>query len=108
MNETHRAKKSLGQNFLTDPALQQRIVQSIDPQPDDTILEIGPGQGALTRHLAGTVKRLVLVELDDSLVAALQREYDGRDDVEVIHADVLDLDLCNVFGDGEDFKVVGN
>lgn len=108
MNEPHRAKKSLGQNFLTDPALQQRIVQAIDPQPDDTILEIGPGQGALTKHLAGTVKRLVLVELDDSLVASLQREFEGRSDVQVIHSDVLELDLCTVFGSSTPFKVVGN
>jgi 16S rRNA (adenine1518-N6/adenine1519-N6)-dimethyltransferase len=108
MTEPHRAKKSLGQNFLTDTSLQQRIVQAIDPQPDDTILEIGPGQGALTRHLAGTVKRLVLVELDDSLVAALQREYNGRADVEVVHSDVLALDLCSVMGADARFKVVGN
>ena len=107
MNAPHRAKKSLGQNFLTDPAIQQRIVESLDPQPDDTIIEIGPGQGALTRHLQGSVRRLVLIELDNALAPALAREYDGRGDVEVIHADVLRVDLCAIAGGGR-YKVVGN
>lgn len=107
MNAPHRAKKSLGQNFLTDPAIQQRIVDSLDPQPEDTVIEIGPGQGALTRHLQGRVRRLVLIELDNDLAPALAREYEGRSDVEVIHADVLTVDLCTVAG-GERFKVVGN
>ena len=108
MSAPHRAKKSLGQNFLTDPAIQQRIAASIDPMAGDVILEIGPGQGALTRHLAGHVRRLVLVELDDSLAQALEREYADRDDVTVIHGDILDLDLCDVFAHDESFKVIGN
>jgi 16S rRNA (adenine1518-N6/adenine1519-N6)-dimethyltransferase len=108
MNTPHRAKKSLGQNFLTDPSLQQRIVDAAELHEGDVILEIGPGQGALTRHIAGHVKRLILIELDDSLFAALEREYDGRADVTVIHADVLDLDICSIVGPDTSFKVIGN
>jgi 16S rRNA (adenine1518-N6/adenine1519-N6)-dimethyltransferase len=111
MTEPHRAKKSLGQNFLTDSSLQQRIVAAIDAQSDDVIVEIGPGQGALTNHLAGTVRKLILVELDDDLAAALQRKYSGRDDVDIIHADFLTLDMCEIvrskYG-SQRFKVIGN
>ena len=55
------------------------------------MLEIGPGRGALTRHLVGKVRRLVLVELDDDLARALAEQYAGRADVTVVHADVLDV-----------------
>ena len=89
MNAPHRAKKSLGQNFLTDPAIQLRIVESLEPQPDDIVIEIGPGQGALTRHLQGRVRRLVLIELDNDLAPSLAREYENRSAVEVIHADAM-------------------
>jgi 16S rRNA (adenine1518-N6/adenine1519-N6)-dimethyltransferase len=108
MSTPHRAKKSLGQNFLTDPATQQRIVAAIEPHEDDIIVEIGPGQGALTRHLEGRVRRLILVELDDSLAASLNAQYAGRDDVQVIHQDFLTLDLCATVGSGTPFKVIGN
>jgi 16S rRNA (adenine1518-N6/adenine1519-N6)-dimethyltransferase len=108
MSSPHRAKRSLGQNFLTDPGTQQRIVDALDPQPTDIVIEIGPGQGALTRHLAGRVKRLILVELDDSLAASLARLYEGRDDVDVIHQDFLTLDLCATIGAGTPFKAIGN
>ena len=73
----HRAKKSLGQNFLVDPNLQRKIVEALDPGPDDEVLEIGPGRGALTRHLAPRVRRLVLVELDDDLAERLRAEFAG-------------------------------
>ena len=58
----HRAKRSLGQNFLVDPNLQRKIVAAVQAGPADEVVEIGPGRGALTRHLLGTVRRLVLVE----------------------------------------------
>src|SRR4051812_37734728 len=96
MTAPHRAKRSLGQNFLTDPAIQLRIVNALDPQPNDIVVEIGPGQGALTSHLAGRVKHLVLIELDDQLVQALQTQYAAREDVTVIHADFLNVNLCDV------------
>jgi 16S rRNA (adenine1518-N6/adenine1519-N6)-dimethyltransferase len=108
MNRPHRAKKSLGQNFLVDPNQQRRIVEALEPEPDDVILEIGPGQGALTRHLAGSVRRLVLVELDDDLAASLAAEYAGRDDVTVVHRDFMKVDVPALVGAATRFKVVGN
>jgi 16S rRNA (adenine1518-N6/adenine1519-N6)-dimethyltransferase len=103
-----RAKKSLGQNFLVDPNLQRKIVDAIDPGPEDEVLEIGPGPGALTRHLAPRVRRLVLVELDDELARRLREEFAGTPHVRVVHADVLDLDLEDVSDDPARLKVIGN
>lgn len=108
MSGRHRARKSLGQNFLIDPNQQRRIVEAVGAGPADTVLEIGPGQGALTRHLAGQAGHLLLVELDDDLAASLQREYAGRDDVHVVHGDFMNVDLPALLGDPSRVRVVGN
>jgi 16S rRNA (adenine1518-N6/adenine1519-N6)-dimethyltransferase len=104
----HRAKRSLGQNFLVDPNAQRRIVDALGPSPDDEVMEIGPGQGALTRHLVGRVRRLVLVELDDALAARLALEHAGDAAVTVIHRDVLEVPLEEVSADPARLKVIGN
>lgn len=104
----HRAKRSLGQNFLVDQNIQRRIVEAIAPGPDDEVLEIGPGQGALTRHLAASAGRLVLVELDNHLAARLTEEFAASPHVEVVHADVLDVPLERVSRDPAALKVIGN
>jgi 16S rRNA (adenine1518-N6/adenine1519-N6)-dimethyltransferase len=104
----HRAKRSLGQNFLIDPNIQRRIVEAIEPSPEDEILEIGPGLGALTRHLAGRVRRLVLVELDDDLAARLRMEYADAPDVVVVHGDILEVPLEDLSDQPATLKVIGN
>lgn len=104
----HRAKRSLGQNFLVDANLQRKIVEAVGAGPEDEVLEVGPGKGALTRHLAGRVGRLVLVELDDALAAGLADTYGGRDDVEVVHGDVLRVALEDVVRRPDALRVVGN
>lgn len=104
----HRAKRSLGQNFLIDGNVQRRIVEAINPGPDDEVMEIGPGQGALTRHLAPRVRRLVLVELDNGLAARLREEYAGTPSVELINEDVLQVPLERVSADPARLKVIGN
>ena len=103
-----RAKRSLGQNFLVDPGAQRRIVDALEAGADDEVVEIGPGHGALTQHLAGTVRRLVLVELDNELAASLEREYAGRDDVRVVHRDVLDTDIASLLQEPARARIVGN
>ncbi len=103
-----RAKKSLGQNFLVDPNLQRKIVEALRVGPDDEVLEIGPGRGALTRHLVGKPRRLILVELDDRLAADLDERYADRADVEVIHGDALALDVATLTAAPGALKVVGN
>jgi 16S rRNA (adenine1518-N6/adenine1519-N6)-dimethyltransferase len=103
-----RPKRSLGQNFLIDKNLQKKIVAALGAGPDDEVVEIGPGTGALTAHLAGTVRRLTLVELDDSLFQRLRETHAGSANVRVVHADVLDVPLSELAADPERALVVGN
>lgn len=102
-----RPKRSLGQNFLVDPNLQRKIVDALDIRPGDTVVEIGPGQGALTRHLSETAGRLVAVELDDALAADLTRRYGQNPAVTIVHADFLDWDPSESLT-VPPVKVVGN
>ena len=104
----HRARKSLGQNFLVDPNIQKRIVHAIQPGTDDEVLEIGPGTGAITRRLAGNVRRLVAVELDDHLAAQLEAEFRGMPGTVILHDDILDLDIAQACTRADMLKVVGN
>ena len=110
MTEPHHrpAKRSLGQNFLVDENIQRKIVAALGAQESAEVLEIGPGRGALTRHLAGAVRRLVLVELDDQLASELSERYAGRGDVRVVHADVLDVDVVALAEEPSELLVVGN
>lgn len=103
-----KAKKSLGQNFLIDPNLQRKIVDAVGAGPEDTVLEVGPGRGALTAHLVGTVGRLLLVELDDELASALRERWGDRDDVVVLHRDILEVDVGALTEEPGQLLVVGN
>ena len=103
-----RAKKSLGQNFLVDPHHQRRIVDALAVGAADEVLEIGPGRGALTRHLMGRARRIVLVELDDTLVADLRARWGDRDDVEIVHGDALELDFRELLEHPSSAKILGN
>lgn len=101
------AKRSLGQNFLVDPNLQRKIVQAVDPRPEDTIVEIGPGRGALTHALAESAGRLFAVELDDDLAAVLARTFEDAAHVSIVHRSILDVSLDEL-GEPAELKVVGN
>jgi 16S rRNA (adenine1518-N6/adenine1519-N6)-dimethyltransferase len=107
-SKPHRAKKSLGQNFLVDQNIQRKIVATVGAGPGDTVVEVGPGRGALTQHLDGRVGRLLLVELDDVLAARLEERFVGRSDVTVLHDDVLRVRLADHVPDPETVRVVGN
>ncbi len=100
-----RAKRSLGQNFLVDPNLQRKIVDALDIGAGDTVVEIGPGRGALTRHLAERADRLVAIELDDALAADLVARYRDEPGVTIVHGDVLEWEPRPRPGP---LKVVGN
>lgn len=103
-----RARRALGQNFLVDPNIQRKIVAAVGAGAADTVLEIGAGTGALTRHLAGHVTGLVAVEKDPRCVAALERELGDVAGVRIVEGDVLDLDLEAVVRDVSRLRVVGN
>ena len=102
----HQARKRFGQHFLHDPAILERIVAAIDPQPGQTLLEIGPGLGALTGPLLARVGRLHAVEIDRDVIRHLQQRHDPR--ALLIHAgDVLQFQL-NSLPDAGPLRVVGN
>ncbi len=114
------AKRSLSQNFLVDPNLQRKIVDALEAESGDVVVEIGPGHGELSRHLVGQVAQLLLVEKDDELAADLAEKWGGRDDVSLLHADALEVDLQEAVarcrraaggGAGEDgapYRVISN
>ncbi|MDX1381122.1 MAG: 16S rRNA (adenine(1518)-N(6)/adenine(1519)-N(6))-dimethyltransferase RsmA [Xanthomonadales bacterium] len=101
----HRARKRFGQNFLHDPGVIRRILGAIDPKPDDHLVEIGPGLGALTEPLLQTGARLTAVEIDRDLAADLRRRFGDVDRFTLIEGDALKLDLGALDGP---LRVVGN
>lgn len=92
-----RAKKRLGQHFLSDPRILGRIADAIGPAPDLTVLEIGPGPGGLTAHLVSRGARLVAIEKDRHLVPGLRERFPA---VPIVEGDALDLDWPALVGPG--------
>lgn len=107
MNVT-RAKKRLGQNFLVDEAYARRIVAALAPRAGETLLEIGPGRGALTSLLAESGARVVAVEFDRDLVAPLRARFGARANFKLVEADALEVDFCSAVGPAESARVVAN
>lgn len=103
----HKARKRFGQNFLTDPTVISRIVDAIAPKPGELVLEIGPGQAALTQPLAESGVELHLLEIDRDLAARLDVVYATRDNVTVHNGDALKMDFAEITG-GRRFRLVGN
>jgi 16S rRNA (adenine1518-N6/adenine1519-N6)-dimethyltransferase len=101
-----RPRKRFGQHFL-EPAWVTKLVDAVAPQPDDTFLEIGPGRGALTMALAPRVRRVVAVEIDRDLAAALPARAPAN--VQVVTADFLDVDIGQLLaGEPLPVRVIGN
>lgn len=90
-----RPKKSLGQNFLADERALARIADAAELTPQDTVLEIGPGLGTLTRHLAERAGRVVAVELDASLIPILHQTLAPYPNVEIIHRNALEFQISD-------------
>ena len=109
-----RPIKSLGQNFLVDEDVISEIIDGCGASKDSLVIEIGPGTGALTCHLAERAGRLICVELDDRLIEPLRVKTFSYGNVEIIHGDILEIDLdeiiesrCKGYGLG-DVRIVGN
>ncbi|MCA9785093.1 MAG: ribosomal RNA small subunit methyltransferase A [Candidatus Cloacimonetes bacterium] len=100
-------KRSLGQNFLSDPWWIQRIVNAFGLEPQDTVLEIGPGKGVLTNELLKTCGRLIAVEIDDRMVEYLGERFAGSANLELVHQDFLKYPLSEVLA-GQPVRVIGN
>lgn len=109
-----KAKKSLGQNFLKDADVLGRIIKSANLSDQDVVIEVGPGQGALTELLAGVCKKVIAIELDDRLIEPLHTKFVGDKNVEIIHDDILKLNLPALMekqlkdNDAKSYKVVAN
>lgn len=100
---SHRPRRRFGQHFLTNPRILSRIVDALNPAPGDRVLEIGPGQGALTAELVARGARLTAIEVDRDLVPLLRGRFPG---VEIIEGDALELDWHAVMGLGESAPTV--
>jgi len=100
-------RKGLGQNFLTDPVVLDKVVEAAGVSHDDTVLEIGPGLGSLTRHLAHAARRVVAVEIDGNLIPILQQVLTSEANVTVVHGDILELNPAELMGT-DPYLVVAN
>jgi 16S rRNA (adenine1518-N6/adenine1519-N6)-dimethyltransferase len=101
-------KPKLGQNFLVDDTARHAIVAALGDISERTVIEIGPGHGAITELLAPRAKRLIALELDRALVAELTFRFRDLPHVEIIEADILETDLRALISAGESADVIGN
>ena len=107
-----QAKKSLGQNFLRDEAVLEKIVESADLKSDDFVIEIGPGEGVLTEKLSKKGGKVLAIELDDRLIPILNDKFRNKKNVEIFHGDILKINLNEFFSkhnmQDTRYKVVAN
>src|SRR5215207_5118601 len=103
-----RAKKRLGQNFLVDESYARRVVGALGPRAGETVVEIGPGRGALTGLLLESEARVVAVEFDRGLAPLLRERFGGREDFKLVEADALALDFCAAVEPASEARVVAN
>ncbi|OOB78439.1 MAG: 16S rRNA (adenine(1518)-N(6)/adenine(1519)-N(6))-dimethyltransferase [Epulopiscium sp. Nuni2H_MBin001] len=101
-------QKKFGQNFLIDPHVLNKIIAAADISRDDCILEIGPGIGSVTEQLVEHAGKVICVEIDNQLIPILNEQFGHYDNFELIHNDILKLDLGDLFGGEEKVKVVAN
>jgi 16S rRNA (adenine1518-N6/adenine1519-N6)-dimethyltransferase len=100
--------KRLGQNFLTDQRIIQRIVEAFEPRKDETILEIGPGQGALTASLLEQAGCVIAIEFDRSLIPLLSEKFSTQENFRLVQSDALLADVCEVIRPAAKTRVVAN
>jgi 16S rRNA (adenine1518-N6/adenine1519-N6)-dimethyltransferase len=101
---SHRAKKMFGQNFLVDQNIIADIIRCIRPEPDDNMVEIGPGLGALTRPLLQGLNHLHVVEIDRDIIARLKTDY-PQDKISIHEGDALKFDIATL---AQPLRIVGN
>lgn len=103
-----KRKPKLGQNFLVDDAARHAIVDALGDVTDRTVIEIGPGRGAITEILARRCRRLIALELDSALAAELTFRFRNQPQVQIVEVDVLKADLRSLVPEGETADVIGN
>jgi 16S rRNA (adenine1518-N6/adenine1519-N6)-dimethyltransferase len=100
--------KRLGQNFLVDDRVVDRIIRTLGPRPDETIIEIGPGKGALTERLLEQAGRVVAIEFDRNLAPLLVDRFSSRNNFTLVQADALTTDFCAAIQPATQARVVAN
>ena len=105
MKIQNKPKKRFGQNFLQDENILNKIVKEINPQPDDRIIEIGPGYGTLTQQLLAATENLIVVEIDSELARELKDRYLN---LKILNQDFLETDLSKLTSKEERLRIVGN
>ncbi len=103
-----RAKRKFGQNFLTGAHYPQRIVNSVSPQPGETIVEIGPGRGALTGLLIESGAKITAIEIDRELIEPLTERFAGYANFRLIEGDAITVDICDMIKPATEARVVAN
>jgi len=105
-----RPKKSFGQHFLHEKRYIDRIVSSISPKDGDTLVEIGPGEGAMTLPLLAVAKRMTAIELDTDLIPGLQQRAAAIGELRIVHSDVLKVDFSALAAElgAERLRIAGN
>jgi len=103
----HQARKRFGQNFLHDPGVIEQIIRAINPKPDDAIVEIGPGLGALTEEILAVNPRLQVVELDRDLIPVLRTKFFNYPEFRIHEADALKFDFSELMVD-RPLRIIGN
>jgi 16S rRNA (adenine1518-N6/adenine1519-N6)-dimethyltransferase len=104
----HHSKRRFGQNFLVDQNVADRIVDAVQPRAGETIVEIGPGRGALTEKLLQQAERVVAIEFDRDLLPQLRTRFAADTKLELIEADALDVNFCEVVQPAPVTRVVAN
>lgn len=107
MSSQHRARKRFGQNFLSDPGIIQRIVQSINPKPGERLIEIGPGLGALTCPILNMLSEMDVIELDRDIVPKLRLNCGLDSNLRIHNVDVLKFDFA-ALGYEQPLRIIGN
>jgi len=103
-----RPNKRLGQNFLINTAIYEKIVKAVDPKERDIIVEVGPGLGTLTEHLAQTGATIIAVEKDKNLISYLQQKFIDTKNVSIVQNDILKWDPSKHGLKAGTYKLVGN
>lgn len=103
----HQARKRFGQNFLHDPGVIEQIIRAINPKPEDDIVEIGPGLGALTEEILAVNPRLQVVELDRDLIPVLRTKFFNYPEFRIHEADALKFDFSELMVD-RPLRIIGN
>src|SRR5213593_1122012 len=104
----HPSKRRFGQNFLVDKNVIDRIISAIHPQSHETIVEIGPGRGALTSRLIEKAGRVIAIEFDRDLIPLLRDQFHGSANFQIVKADALTVNFCDVARPEQRLRVVAN